>query len=49
MWEEVKNSQATKHDLFWLIHGMEMNSFLWVTDGSYDGKRASVISGVGWR
>jgi hypothetical protein len=49
MWEGVKDSQATKHDLSWLIHGMETNSLIWVTDGSYDRKRrASVISGAGW-
>ncbi len=46
--EGVKDSQATKHNLLWLIHGMETNSLIWVTDGSYDRKRASVISGVGW-
>ena len=27
---------------------MKMGSLLWVTDGSYDRKRAAVISGVGW-
>ncbi len=48
MWEGVKDSQATKHDLLWLVHGMETNSLIWVADGSYDRKRASVISGVGW-
>ncbi len=48
MWEGVEDSQATKHDLSWLIQGMETNSLIWVTDGSYDRKRASVISSVGW-
>ena len=48
MWEGVEDIQATKHDLSWLIHGMETNSLNWVTDGSYDRKHASVISGVGW-
>jgi hypothetical protein len=48
MWEGVEDSQATKHDLSWLIQSMEMNSLIWVTDGSYDRKRASVISSVGW-
>jgi hypothetical protein len=48
MWEGVEDSQATKHDLSWLIQGMETNTLIWVIDGSYDRKRASVISGVGW-
>jgi hypothetical protein len=48
MWEGVEDSRATKHGLLWLIHGMETNSLIWVTDGSYDRKRTSVISGVGW-
>ncbi len=48
MWNRVKDSQAMKHDLSWLIQGMETNSLIWVTDGSYDRKRAPVISGVGW-
>ncbi len=48
MWEGVEDSQTTKHDLSWLIQGMETNSLIWVTDGSYDRKRASVVSGVGW-
>jgi hypothetical protein len=48
MWDRVKDSQATKHDPSWLIQGMETNSLIWVTDGSYDRKRAPVISGVGW-
>ncbi len=48
MWEGVDDCQPTKHDLSWLIQGMEMNSLIWVTDGSYDRKRAPTISGVGW-
>ncbi len=48
MWDVVKDSQATKHDLSWLIQGMETNSLIWVTDGSYERKRDPVISGVGW-
>ena len=44
MWE----GQATKCDLSWLVQGMKFDSLLWVTDGSYDRKRAPVLSGVGW-
>ncbi len=48
MWDGVKDSQATKHDLSWLIQGMVTNSLFWVTDGSYDRKGAPVTSGVRW-
>ena len=48
MWEGIEDSQRTKHDLTWLIQGMRTGSLTWVTDGSYDRKRAPVISGVGW-
>jgi hypothetical protein len=47
MWEEIEDGQATKHDLSWLVQGMKSNTLLWVTDGSYDRKRASVLSGIG--
>jgi hypothetical protein len=48
MWEGIEEGQVTKSKLSWLVQGMKSNSLLWVTDGSYDRKRASIISGVGW-
>ena len=45
MWEGL---QGDKEDLRWLIIGMESGSLIWVTDGSYDRKRAPLISGAGW-
>ncbi len=48
MWEGIEDGQATKHGLSWLAQRMESNTLLWVTDGSYDRKRAPVLSGVGW-
>ena len=45
---KIEDGQSTKHDLTWLIHGMRSGSLTWVTDGSYDRKRAPVSSGVGW-
>jgi hypothetical protein len=48
MWEGIEDVQATKHGLSWLAQRMESNTLLWVTDGSYDRKRAPVLSGVGW-
>jgi len=48
MWEGIDDGQDTKSDLSWLVQGLRCNSLLWVTDGSYDRKRAPTISGVGW-
>ncbi len=48
MWEGIHNGHTTKHDISWLVEGMQTNSLVWVTNGSYDRKRAPVISGVGW-
>ena len=48
MWDGIEDGQITKHNLLWLIQGMKSGSLIWVTDGSYDRKRAPVISGVGW-
>jgi hypothetical protein len=48
MWEGVEDGQATKSNRSWLVLGMKLDSLLWVTDGSYDRKRAPVLSGVGW-
>jgi len=48
MWEGIDEGQSTKHDLTWVVHGMRNKSLYWVTDGSYNRKRAAEISGVGW-
>ena len=32
----------------WIADGLTLGSLIWVTDGSYDRKRASDLSGVGW-
>ena len=42
MWEGIEDGQA------WLVQGMKLDSLLWVTDGSYNRKRAPVLSRVGW-
>ncbi len=41
MWESIDDSQQSKHNLSWLVKGMESNTLTWVTDGSYDRKRAA--------
>jgi hypothetical protein len=48
MWDKIKDGHATKRDLTWLVQGMESNTLVWVTDGSYDRKQAPLLSGVGW-
>ncbi len=40
-WESMDNSHQSKHNLSWLVEGMESNTLTWVTDGSYDRKRAA--------
>jgi hypothetical protein len=48
MWEGINKSQSTKHNLTWMEEGMKSNTLIWVTDGSYDRKRAADLCGVGW-
>ncbi len=48
MWKSIDKSQQTKHNLTWLVEGMKSNTLIWVTDGSYNRKRAADLCGVGW-
>jgi hypothetical protein len=48
MWERIENDQETKEDATWIANGMRHNLLIWVTDGSYNRKKASNLSGVGW-
>jgi len=48
MWESIDSSQQSKHNLSWLVEGMKSNTLTWVTEGSYDRKRAADLCGVGW-
>ncbi len=48
MWEGINKNQPTKHELTWLVEGMKSNTLIWVTDGSYDWKKAADLCGVGW-
>ncbi len=48
MWDDIKDGQATKRDLTWLVQEMKSNTLVWVTDGSYDRKQAPLLIGVGW-
>jgi len=48
MWESIDDSQQSKLNLSWLVEGMQLNTLTWVTDGSYDRKRAADLCGVRW-
>ena len=48
MWGRVYYDDPAAQDLRWLIDGMKNGTLIWVTDGSYDRKRATCISGAGW-
>ena len=45
MWDSITGD---KDDLGWIVQGMKSDLLIWVTDGSYDRKRAPTISGAGW-
>ncbi len=48
MWDDIDFTQDTTQDLKWVADGMQNNTLVWTTDGSYDRKRAADLSGVGW-
>ena len=48
MWDDIDFTQDTTQDLKWVVEGMQNNTLVWTTDGSYDRKRAADLSSVGW-
>ncbi len=48
MWDDIDFTQETTQDLKWVAEGMQNNTLLWTTDGSYNRKQAADLSGVGW-
>ena len=48
MWKGVEPGNCSPSDMSWIADGLTLGSLIWVTDGSYDRKRASDLSGVGW-
>ena len=49
MWEDVEPGNDSPSDMSWIADGLTLGSLIWVTDGSYNRKRVSDLSGVGWR
>jgi hypothetical protein len=48
MWEGIDENQTTKDDVTWIAEGMRNNTLIWVTDGSYNRKKAKELSRAGW-
>ncbi len=48
MWDDIDFMQETTQDLKWVAEGMQNNTLLWTTDGSYDRKQAADLFGMGW-
>ena len=48
MWEGIDKDQKNYNKLTWIVDGMQKNTMLWVTDGSYNRRRGADLSGVGW-
>jgi hypothetical protein len=48
MWEGVQPDKDSPQDMLWVAEGLTNGSLIWVTDGSYDRKKAIDLCGVGW-
>ncbi len=48
MWDDIDFAQETTQDLKWVAEGMQNNTLVWTTDGSYNRKWAADLSSMGW-
>ncbi len=48
MWEGVEPGKDSPRDMLWVADGLTNGSLTWVTDGSYNRKKAIDLCGVGW-
>ena len=48
MWDKFYGTPSSRRDLSWLVAAVRNGTAIWVTDGSYDRKRAPTVSGAGW-
>ena len=48
MWEGIEAGQGLPYDMSWVAEGMKNHTLIWVTDGSYNRKKAIDLCGVGW-
>jgi hypothetical protein len=48
MWEGIDAGTYSKDNLTWIAEGMTNGTLIWMTDRSYDRKKAAYLSGVRW-
>ena len=48
MWCDINTGGKPKDDMQWVADGMTAGTLIWMTNGSYDRKRAADLSVVGW-
>jgi hypothetical protein len=48
MWEGIEASQGLPYDITCVAEGMKNYTLKWITDGSYDRKKAIDLCRVGW-
>jgi hypothetical protein len=48
MWDDIDFGAHSKDNLLWIAEGMTKRLLIWMTDGSYDRKKAVDISEAGW-
>ena len=44
MWESVEPGNGSLSDMSWIANGLTLGFLIWVTNGSYNRKRASDLS-----
>ncbi len=48
MWHDIDTGDNPKDNMQLVADGMTAGTLIWMTNGSYDRKRAADLSGVGW-
>jgi hypothetical protein len=48
MWDDTDSGAHTKDNISRIVEGMTKGSLIWMTDGSYNRKKAVDISRAGW-
>ncbi len=48
MSRNIDTGDKPKDDMQWVADGMTAGTLIWMTNGSYDRKRAADLLGVGW-
>jgi hypothetical protein len=48
MWDDIDSGAHSKDNISWIAEGMTKGLLIWMTNGSYNRKKAVDISGAGW-